>query len=245
MLWQGGSEQLSWFMIWILLWVAISLALFGVYLWSAGISLRQSRAWKAYAQKTGMTFVQKGPLQPPALVGQLRGHDVRMYMMIENDDILRRKVIWTFIEVDLNVSADSQFIIAKGQYRDMFDGMEGESINLDGIIANIAKAQNPKSYKKYMTPGRIAVLKEFWSWEDYQPIILCNPTATTLIAQTGLPLHHPRDVHHAVKTMLDWAERLDAQGAIAAEDDKPKKKSSGKKPTKKKAASKKSPPKAE
>lgn len=197
-------------MLWILLWIAITLSVFGAWFWSAGIDLRQAKAWRAFAKKNKMQFVQKGFLQPPAVIGTLGGYTARLYTLIENNAVMRRKSIWTFAEVDLHTTTDNPFVIALKNYEGLFEAGEGTRASLAGIQAEVNKCSDVAEVERFFTADRLDALKEFWTHEEgCEPVIMSNASAMTLVVKTGDALAHPRDIHAVFKYMIDAANKID------------------------------------
>ena len=196
-------------MIWFFLWLVIAAAVFVAYILSAGVDLKQARAWKAFADKTGLTFVQKGFLQPPAVIGRLNGYDIRLYTMIEDNKDQRRKIVWSFAEIDLKGGPAAPFVISRRSYPGLFDDAVGQAAELDGIPARIDLCENPQEVSRFFSGDRLAALQEMWRWEGYQPIALCTASACSLAVSTGEALSHPKQVQETFKSLIAWASALD------------------------------------
>lgn len=196
-------------MIWILLWLAIALAVFGAFILSSGVDLKQARAWKVFAGKTGLTFVQKGFLQPPAVIGSLNGYEIRLYTMVEDNKETRRRMVRTFAEIDLKTGLDAPFVISQQVYPGLFESMTGTHATLDGIYAKINICENPSEVAQFFSGQKLATLQEFWRLKDYSPIVLNTASALSLAVCTGEALSHPREIQSLFKSLIEIARKID------------------------------------
>lgn len=149
--------------IWIALWVALSVFVVGIFVWTTRALFDQKAAWKKFAAARGLAYTPGKFLQSASVRGTVSGYE--FYLTSEEriaPDMRGRKFV-TLVQFGLPHTMPGPGAVGSGDFRDFIRAVEAKDVlNLhyagweDGQV--LAKTDAIDVVKPYFTPERLRVL---------------------------------------------------------------------------------------
>lgn len=98
-------------MLWKLLWLLFLLAVAGYGVWSLMVLLQQKRAWKAFASKYSLQYLEDGFFSSPGFWGELNGKKILGYVSVINHPDRKLSGNWTFFDVVFDTPVEDHALI--------------------------------------------------------------------------------------------------------------------------------------
>lgn len=193
--------------MWIFLWIVVSCFILGTFFWSVRVLFQQKAAWKAFAQKMGLSYIpQKGWLVSPVVSGALGQYSFSMISEPQATNDQRGVRYNTVIEFALH-----QGLPAVGAI-----GTQKMTIILNDIIAKnpvsvgdtewdaswFIRATRANVVEAYLTPARVDVLKKIFRLKTLGSLFLFNESEGILRIETADPMVNAERLEKIIRGIL-------------------------------------------
>lgn len=192
----------------ILVWVAISVFIIGIFIWTTRALIEQKKSWKNFASARNLKFVPNGFFQSALVTGKLSGYD---FILISDerasDDIRGRKFV-TMIQFGLPGLMPGPAVVGSGEYRKFVDDMPARDplgITIDGAAA---KTDDLNKVMGYFTSDRVRVLDTLVKQKGVSVLFLFDERAAFLRLETADPLYKPGQLDKLVDKILPLLKTL-------------------------------------
>ncbi len=199
--------------IWFVLWLVLSFALLYFLGWTIYILLRQKRAWKAYAVKRKLRYVQKQFLVSPEMSGVIDDYTISFFTAEHQPPDARSARKMTAVELLLSSRIPFEGGIASGgmvslmrpigyaeEFVPAYDGWDKEWM---------AGSVSANAMQSYLTPDRLQALLTLMEIKNAWVIFMFRENVTLLRVDTPDPLDVPEKIDKLVKMMIKAANTLE------------------------------------
>lgn len=218
-------------MFWILVWVLITFGIFGFAGWSYRILFQQKATWQAFAKRHKMEIVSGKTFEPVAVKGEIKGRNVQIYTVGDEDASTRTRITHTHVEMFVNTLPPAVIVAARRPLPTFMQGIEQtEPLSRgDDLWPHMGSAStdNAAAVWPWFTPRRTEALKRLMTMpQEAQTFFIADGAQCYLLWRSLDPLETPDKLNTVVKQMFIIAEQFDYDEekakATAAQSAKPK-----------------------
>lgn len=214
-------------MFWKILWLLFALAVVGYAIWSLLALLQQKRAWKAFADKYKMQYLEEGFFSPPGFWGILQNKKVVVYVDIVQKRDKQKAGSWNVIDVFFQSPFDDK-VLAMGAST-LFSETVGDTSGLDQFIPNDLGwgdktplyTNDAQFFRSYLNRENVQSLLRLKKMKNGGFNFILQPESGIVSYYTKQPLDSPKKINAIVKVLLDVAgswEKGTAKAAIRPQD---------------------------
>ena len=193
--------------MWIFLWIVVSCFILGTFFWSVRVLFQQKAAWKAFAQKMGLSYItQKGWLVSPSVSGSIGKYGFSLISEPQGTNDQRGVRYNTVIEFGLHQGLPSVGAIGTQKMNVILDQLiakQGVSVSdSDWDVTWFIRATRPNVVQAYLTPARIEVLKKIFRLKTLGALFLFNESEGILRIETADPMVDAERLEKIVRGIL-------------------------------------------
>jgi len=199
--------------VWIFIWVLLSIFVLGVSLWSVRILFQQKSAWKAYAEKTKLTYDGgQGFLGAPSVSGSIGAYGFGLYTEEQKTSDTRAQRFNTVLEIALRRGLPETGVLGTGEVMDF-----AQSLRLDQVIvpqdkdwdaAWLVRTRHAAMMEQYLTAARLDVFKKIFRMKVRVAVFVFDSQDAVLRIVTTDPLNNKDRLEKIVKGLLANVESL-------------------------------------
>jgi hypothetical protein len=200
--------------MWFLLWLLLSVFVFGVFAWSYKTLLRQKKAWKEFAQKNNLTYhTGKNFLDSPAVTGAIGDYGLNLFstrMPAEDGRTSRFNMV---MEFSLHRGIPTFGAIYTPQAQILIEGLE---MPYNAMVDNDPnwdpswkiRAQNTQIVLAYLTPERRTLLAKLFRMKIISALLAFNNEDMILRLETADPLDNIDRVEKIIRGVVGQLDAL-------------------------------------
>ena len=199
--------------LWFLLWFVLAFILLGATFWSTIILVQQKKAWKEYAKRKSLTFVENGFFDSATVEGIVDGYGVSLFNALQQNPDARKNKQITVLQINANTS----FVdgIACGT-KEMFPFLQ----SLDALTPHDVKeagwnkqhdirTRNKSAVDQFLTAERVKVLSNILSMPNTDVIVLLDSNEGMFRFETPNPLKDIQQIESIVTKLLGRVKKLE------------------------------------
>ncbi len=222
-------------MLWKIIWILFALAVTGYCGWTLQVILNQKKAWRAFAKKYKLKYMEEGMFSPPGMFGKIGGQAFVAYIESSNGFSFGQSGSWTVLEMPFEselktaeitmVSTDFMLEMQQADWLQSFvpdHPAWGDNTPL--------YSETPDFFKNYLDDEKITSLARLKSAPKAGYIFMVDQEGSVVSYRTRQPLDDPKQINEAVKiirAVVDaWQKPSKARladkkfsGTLAFEDD--------------------------
>jgi hypothetical protein len=179
--------------VFILLWVALSVFIIGIFIWTTRALMEQKLCWRGFAGARGLKYTPNRFFQSALVAGKLDGND---FTLISDEratsDVRGRKFV-TLIQFGLPVRMPAPGVVGSGEYLAFANNM-GARDELDVTAWSwdnksiAAKTDDHDKIMPYFTADRLKVLETMAKQKGVSMLFLFDERAAFLRLETIDPM---------------------------------------------------------
>jgi hypothetical protein len=182
--------------VWIALWVALSVFIIGVFVWTTQALQLQKAAWKKFAAAHGLAFLPGRFFQAGTVRGMLDDIEVLLTSEERNAPDLRGRKYVTLLQLGLPYRLPAPAALGTGDYRAFvaaLDAREPLVLDFPGWAAGqvVAKTDDRARVDPYLTPERLRALDGVIKQKGLSVLYLFDERNTYLRLETSDPMLRP------------------------------------------------------
>lgn len=170
--------------IFILIWVALSVFILGVFVWTTRALMEQKRAWGAFARLRGLNFTRNSFFDSASVTGRLGDHDFVLVSEERTSNDLRGRKFVTLVQFSLPGKMPGPGVMGSGEYVPFVDQMPARDVLVLPIPGVSAKTDKLDSVTPYFTPERCRVLDTLVKQKGVSVLFLFDERAAFLRLET-------------------------------------------------------------
>jgi hypothetical protein len=202
---------MSW--IWWILWIAVSVFLFGVFAWTTKALFEQKKVWKAFADKYKLAYRPNRVLDSATVSGKLDGNEFFLASEERLSADMRGRRFMTMMQFKLPCRMPVPAAVASGYYMDYLrtlaarDVLELQYPGWDGNTV-LAVSDDRTKIEPYFTPERLKILDTLIKQKTVSVLFLFDDRDTYLRLETVDPLLKPGQLEKLVEKILPMLKVL-------------------------------------
>jgi hypothetical protein len=208
--------------LWIAVWVAISVFIVGVFIWTTRALFEQKKTWAAFAAARGLEFIRGRFLQAATVRGQVGNYDV--YITSEARfpaDFKGRKFV-TLMQFGMSLAMPTAAMVGSGDYRIFVNDVvakENMVLSYPGWTDDLvrSKTDHAAAARTYFTPERLRVLDILIKQPKVSVLFLFDERGAYLRLETTDPFLKPGQLDRAIDGVLPMLRTLVPDDATAKE----------------------------
>lgn len=205
-------------MFWKLLWLFFMLAVAGYGIWSLYVLLQQKRAWKAFAGKYGLKYMEEGFFSPPGFWGEIGGGKILGYVNVINHTDKKISGNWTFFEVVFDGPLEDHILVTGD--KKLFTQLN-DITGLKGFVPNDLNwgdktpvyVDNKEFFRSYMNRDNLkplVALKKFKAAKEGYNFIF-QPGESFVTFYSREIFDSPKRINDIIKVLMDTATTWQAE----------------------------------
>lgn len=202
--------------MWIFIWAVLSSFVLIIFSWSIRILLQQKSAWRAYADKTKLTY-QAGPrfLSSPSLSGMIGPYGFGLYTEEQQTNDTRTSRFNTVLEIALRRGLPTTGAMGTPGSVPLIQSLRLEQTYVpddkDWDTTWMARARHGAILKAYLTPARLEIFKKIFKMKVLSALFVFDQQDAVLRIETADPLNNKDRLEKIVKGLLQQVDGLMVQ----------------------------------
>jgi hypothetical protein len=198
--------------IWFLLWLVLAFILLGSTAWSAIILFQQKKAWKAYAEKKGLSFTHGTTFGPCEMEGIVDGYTLSFFTAVQQKSDSRKNRQVTVFQVDSHkpfvdgIACGTKEMNAFLQSLEALSPHDVKSSKWNKTY--MIRSRNKKAVDAFLTDERAAILSSILSMPNADVIILLNNEIGTFRFETSNPLTEVEKIDSLINKLITKLNKL-------------------------------------
>ena len=209
---------------WILFWLIISIALIGFLGWTVLMIARQKKAWKAFAEKHGLSFKANALMQGPEISGKMQDYKISYFTSEHVTPDMRGTRKLTAIEIRLNSQPPFEGAVASGGMVNFINnvGFDQELIPEyeEWNRSYLAAADDKYKLKALLGSERLKVLTQLMKFPHGWVCYVFRNEVALLRIDTPQSMDKPEQLEKISKAMIKAATVLELKDGERAQIDK-------------------------
>lgn len=198
--------------LWFVVWIFLTVFIFGVFFWSMRILLLQKRAWTLFATRHGMQIEKGALLASPAMRGRVGGFDTIVFSEEQEIKDGRHTRFRTIIQMTLNGAMATGGIVVSPDQREFADTLNLPNAHKPDVAGwndkIIIRVQDLALFKPYLTDERLRSINTLMSMKNYSAILIFDPQNTILRLETADPFDDDKRLEKFVFKLAEQAKVL-------------------------------------
>lgn len=201
---------MTWF--WILIWLAFSVFIIGMFSWSTIILQRQKRAWADFALKHGLAYDRRRFLDSAAVTGLYKGFDITLMSLPREADDPRDNRFVSVLELKFPQGLQDSFAIgtpAMHPFIEQFDAYKQYTIPAKGWKEEYkVYANNLDRAKDFLTADRLKHIARILSLKNADVLIMFDSQEGIVRAETIDPVQTSDKVEQVADYLIKHCKAL-------------------------------------
>lgn len=199
--------------MWIFIWAVLSTFVLVIFTWSIRILIQQKAAWRAYADKTKLTY-QGGArfLSSPSLSGMIGPYGFGLYTEEQQTNDTRTSRFNTVLEIALRRGLPTTGALGTPTTVPLIQSLRLEQTYVpddkDWDPTWMARARHGAMLKAYLTPARLEILKKIFKMKVLSALFVFDQQDAVLRIETSDPLNNKDRLEKIVKGLIQQVDGL-------------------------------------
>lgn len=202
--------------MWIFIWAVLSSFVLIIFSWSIRILLQQKAAWRAFADKTKLTY-QPGPrfLSSPNLTGMIGPYGFSLYTEEQQSNDTRTSRFNTVLEIALRRGLPTTGAMGTSTTIPLIQSLRLEQTYVpddkDWDATWMVRARHGAMVKAYLTPARLDILKKIFKMKVLSALFVFDQQDAVLRIETADPLNNKERLEKIVKGLIAQVDGMMVQ----------------------------------
>lgn len=199
--------------MWIFIWAILSSFVLVIFFWSIRILLQQKSAWRAYADKTKLTY-SPGPrfLSSPSLSGMIGLYGFGLYTEEQQTADTRTARFNTVLEIALRRGLPTTGAMGTPLAVPLIQSLRLEQTYVpddkEWDPTWMARARHGAMLKAYLTPPRLEIIKKIFKMKVLSALFVFDQQDAVLRIETADPLNNKDRLEKIVKGLIQQVDGL-------------------------------------
>mgnify|MGYP006271455179 CR=1 FL=1 len=195
----------------LILWIVLSIILFGLFIWTNIPLIEQKKAWKKFAAKNKLKYYPGGFLKSPFVVGEFDDVSFRLFSEEQyTQDITKRRftsvlewIVPGMPTSGIVASKDLSQIVSLANVSERIKNLPGEWDKKDFIVAERSVALMP-----YLTDERIKTMRDLIKVKNARFLYVFDTSQAVMRIETNDPLLNDGKITPVYRKMRKAVEIL-------------------------------------
>jgi hypothetical protein len=199
-------------MMWMFIWVVLSLFILGVFLWSVLILREQKHAWAAFAKKHNLQYTAGKLMDSPTVRGYFGGYTLSLFSQTQQTDDVRGERYVSVIEVEMGPGLKTGAALGTEEMQAFINGLSFTETYVPKHEkwkpAFVLKARNSKILESYLNPTRLDALMDLFNMNKVSALFFFDEQDCVLHLETADPLRRADKLERIAGRILTNVQKL-------------------------------------
>ena len=195
------------------IWLAISVFIIGIFVWTTKALFEQKAAWRTFAERRKLKYLPTRFLSSPVIKGLIDGNDFYLASELRDSGDLRGRRFKTVMQFGLPMRMPAGAVVGSGDFVGFvraLDARDDLKLSFEGVPEGsvIGRSDNAEKIADYFTPERVKVLETLVKQKGVSVLFLFDDKYAYLRLETVDPMINATNLDKLVDRLLPMMKTM-------------------------------------